>query len=307
MGAYIIRRLLLLIPTLLGVYTVLFIFLYTLPGSPAVAVTAGFGNREAIEQAKEALGLNDPLPIQYLRYLGRLAQGDLGDSFRTRRPVAGELMAALPATLELTISAVVISALVGVPLGIISAVRRGSLLDHIVRVIVLLGWAVPSFLLGLVVIIVFGLQLGWFPTSGRGGLQHLVLPSLTLAVVSMASITRMTRASMLDVLRENYVVTARAKGLTERSVIYVHAAKNAFLPVVTVIGYQLGVLLTSAILIETVFAWPGVGRLLVTAIQQRDFPLIQGTVLFMGTLFLLINLVVDIAYVFLDPRIRYTA
>lgn len=307
MSIYIIRRLLLLVPTLLGVYTVLFIFLYTLPGSPAVAVTAGFGNREAIEQAKEALGLNDPLHVQYLRYLGRVVQGDLGDSFRTRRPVAGELMAALPATLELTVSAVVLSVLAGVPLGIMSAVWRGSPFDHAVRVLVLLGWAIPSFLLGLVAIIIFALQLGWFPTSGRGGLEHLVLPTLTLAVVSMASITRMTRASMLDVLRENYIVTARAKGLRERTVIYVHAAKNAFLPVVTVIGYQLGVLLTSAILIETVYAWPGVGRLLVTAIQQRDFPLIQGTVLFMGTLFLLINLAVDVIYVFLDPRIRLSA
>jgi peptide/nickel transport system permease protein len=304
---YIIRRLLLLIPTLLGVYTVLFIFLYTLPGSPAIAVTAGFGNREAIEQAKESLGLNDPLHVQYLRYLGRVVQGDLGDSFRTRRPVLGELMAALPATLELTISAVALSVLAGVPLGIVSAVWRGSLFDHATRVLVLLGWAIPSFLLGLVVIIIFALQLGWFPTSGRGGLEHLVLPTVTLAVVSMASITRMTRASMLDVLRENYITTARAKGLRERTVIYVHAAKNAFLPVITVIGYQLGVLLTSAILIETVFAWPGVGRLLVTAIQQRDFPLIQGTVLFIGTLFLLINLAVDVIYVFLDPRIRLSA
>lgn len=304
MSIYIIRRLLLLIPTLLGVYTVLFVFLYTLPGSPAIAVTAGFGNREAIEQAKEALGLNDPLHVQYMRYLGRVAQGDLGDSFRTRRPVLGELLAALPATLELTISAVALSVLAGVPLGIVSAVWRGSLFDHTVRVLVLLGWAIPSFLLGLVVIIIFALQLGWFPTSGRGGLEHLVLPTMTLAVVSMASITRMTRASMLEVLRENYITTARAKGLHERTVVAVHAAKNAFLPVVTVIGYQLGVLLTSAILIETVFAWPGVGRLLVTAIQQRDFPLIQGTVLFIGTLFLLINLAVDVVYVFLDPRIR---
>lgn len=307
MGAYIIRRLLLLIPTLLGVYTVLFIFLYTLPGSPAIAVTAGFGNREAIEQATEALGLNDPLHVQYLRYLGRLVQGDLGDSFRTRRPVLGELMTALPATLELTLSAVALSVVVGAPLGVISALRRGSLFDHIVRVLVLLGWAVPSFLLGLVLIIIFALNFGWFPTSGRGELRNLVLPVLTLAVVSMASITRMTRASMLDVLGEQYVVTARAKGLRERTVIYLHAAKNALLPIVTVIGYQLGVLLTSAILIETVFAWPGVGRLLVTAIQQRDFPLIQGTVLFMGTLFLLINLVVDISYAFLDPRIRFSA
>jgi ABC-type dipeptide/oligopeptide/nickel transport system permease component len=297
----------LLIPTLLGVYTVLFIFLYTLPGSPAIAVTAGFGNREAIAQAQEALGLNDPLHVQYLRYLGRLVQGDLGDSFRTRRPVIGELMAALPATLELTLSAVAVSVVIGAPLGVLSALRRGSLFDHVVRVLVLLGWAVPSFLLGLVLIIIFALNFGWFPTSGRGDLRNLVLPMVTLAVVSMASITRMTRASMLDVLGEQYVVTARAKGLRERTVIYLHAAKNAMLPVVTVIGYQLGVLLTSAILIETVFAWPGVGRLLVTAIQQRDFPLIQGTVLFMGTLFLLINLMVDISYAFLDPRIRYSA
>lgn len=303
---YIIRRLVALPLTMLGVYSVLFIFLYSLPGSPAVIVSGLYANQETIAETRRVLGLDQPLPVQYARYLGNIARGSLGHSFHTRRPVTWELRAALPATLELTGIAVLLSVLMGVPAGLISAIKRNSIFDHAIRVISLLGWAVPSFWLGLIFILIFALKVKWLPTSGRGGLENLILPSFTLAVVTMASIARITRSNMLEVLGENYIVTARAKGLKERKVIVVHALKNAFLPVVTIIGHQFGVLLTSAIFIETVFAWPGVGRLLVNAILQRDFPLIQGTVVFMGTLFLLINLIVDISYVFLDPRIRYS-
>jgi len=306
LGRYIVRRLLFLIPTLLGVYTILFIFLYSLPGSPAVLVTGAYATHETIEEAQRVLGLDQPLHVQYFKYLGNILQGDFGESFYTRRPVIQELGAALPATIELTLASVFLSVILGVPLGVVAAVKQDSPVDHAVRVLAVIGWAMPSFWLGLIVILVFSLYLGWFPTSGRGGIQHLILPAVTLAVLSMAALARMTRSSMLEVLREPYVVTARAKGLAERRVLLFHALKNAFLPIVTVIGYHLGVLLTSAIIVETVFAWPGIGRLLITAIQQRDLPLIQGTVLLMGTLFLLINLIVDISYGFLDPRIRYS-
>lgn len=306
LGSYIRQRLLLMIPTLFGVYTILFIFLYTLPGSPAVIVAGMYGDAETIREAERLLGLDQPLHVQYLRYLRNLARGDLGQSYITQRQVTQDIVGALPATAELTLSAVLLSVLMGIPAGIISAYRRNSPFDHGVRVLAVLGWSMPSFWLGLIFIIIFALQLDWFPTSGRGTVAHLILPAFTLGVISMASIARMTRSSMLEVLAENYIVTARAKGLWERTVVLRHALKNALLPVVTVVGYQLGVLLTGAILIETVFAWPGIGRLLVTAIEQRDFPVIQGTVLFMGTLFLLINLIVDISYVFLDPRISYS-
>ena len=306
LGTYVMRRLLLLPLTLLGVYTVLFVILYTLPGSPAVMVTGIYATHETIEQTRQALGLDDPLHVQYLRYLGNLAQGSLGTSFHTRNSVISELGAALPGTLELTLAAMLLSVLMGIPAGIVSAIKPDSFFDHVVRVLALVGWAMPSFWLGLILILFFALTLGWLPTSGRGDLDHLVLPAFTLAIGTMASIARLTRSSLLEVLAENYIITARAKGLLEQTVIVIHALKNAFLPIVTVIGYQLGTLLTSAILVETVFAWPGVGRLLVTAILQRDFPLIQGSVLFMGTLLLLINLAVDLSYSVLDPRIRYS-
>jgi peptide/nickel transport system permease protein len=303
---YILRRLIALPLTMLGVYTILFFFLYSLPTSPAVIVSGLYANQETIAETARVLGLDQPLPVQYVRYLGNIAQGSLGHSFHTRRPVTSELRAAFPATLELTAVAVLLSTLMGLPAGVISAIKRNSVFDHMIRVLSLLGWATPSFWLALIFILIFSLHLGWLPTSGRGTLRQLFLPAFTLGIVTMASIARITRANMLEVLGESYIVTARAKGLRERNVILIHALRNAFLPIVTVIGHQFGVLLTSAIFIETVFAWPGVGRLLVNAILQRDFPLIQGTVIFMGTLFLIINLIVDISYVFFDPRVRYS-
>ena len=305
MGSYILRRVLLIFPTLLGVYTVLFILLWALPGSPATIIAGAYSTREDITALKQKLHLDDPLYVQWARYLLNAVQGDLGNSYSTGGPVTGYVLEFLPATLELTAAAMVVVIGIGIPAGVISAVRRDSIFDQTSRLVSVIGMSIPSFWLGIVLILIFAFYLGLFPIAGRGTWQHLVLPAFSLGIVSCAGVARMTRSCVLDVIQEPYVTTARAKGLRELHVVAIHVLRNAMIPVITVAGYQMGILLTGGIVIETVFAWPGIGRLLVQSILARDFPTVQGTVLLVATMFILINLAVDVAYAYLDPRIRY--
>lgn len=305
MLGYIIRRLLLLIPTLFAVFTVVFLSTHLAPGCPALLLAGDDASPEAIQAIEQELGLDQPLHVQYLRFLGRTLQGDLGRSLRTGRTVVAEIMFRYQATLELAGLSLLLATIVGVFAGIISAVKQNSVYDSICMVGSLFGIAAPVFWLGLMLMLVFSVYLGWLPTVGRGTFSQIILPAITLGAASTAVIARMTRSSMLEVMQQDYIRTARAKGLKERVVISKHALKNALIPVVTVIGLRFGALLGGAVLTETIFAWPGVGRLLVDAIFWRDFPLVQGGVLLIATTFIVINLVVDILYSFLDPRIQY--
>jgi peptide/nickel transport system permease protein len=295
-----------MIPTLLGVYTLLFILLWALPGSPATVLAGAYSTREDITRLKEELRLDDPLIVQWARYLYNIGRGDFGSSYVTGQPVTRDLMEFLPATLELTAAAMVIAIVIGVPSGVISAVQRNSIFDQVSRLVSVMGMSIPSFWLGIIFILVFAFYLDLFPISGRGTWKHLVLPALSLGVISSASLARMTRSAMLDVISEFYITTARAKGLSEFKVIVRHMLRNALIPAVTVAGYQFGVLLTAGIVVETVFAWPGIGRLLVRSILARDFPMVQATVLVIATIFILINLLIDVVIAYLDPRIRHS-
>jgi ABC-type dipeptide/oligopeptide/nickel transport system permease component len=284
------------------------------PGDP---ISTRFGlnlknlEPERIEQIREELGLNDPLPVQYLRYLINLLQGDLGRSLTTNRPVAGELVSRLPATIELTIASMLIVLLVAVPLGILSAVKRGSLVDNLCMAGALLGVSMPSFWFGIMLMLLFSLKLGLLPTGGRGDgtladlIKALIMPAITLGTGLMGIVARLTRSSMLEVLGQDYMRTAHAKGLATRLVLVRHGLRNALIPVVTVIGVQFASLLGGAVIVETIFAWPGMGRLAVNAISRRDYPVIMGTVLVFAVVFVLANLIVDILYTLIDPRIRY--
>jgi ABC-type dipeptide/oligopeptide/nickel transport system permease component len=259
--------------------------------------------KDAVAQLREFLGLDKPLPVRYVQYLGRLATGDLGRSIQQNRPVAHELREAWPATLQLTVAALVLATIVGVSTGIVSAVWPNSFFDALARLGSLFGLSMPVFWTGLVLIVVFSLWLAWFPVGGTGSPVHLVLPAVTLALPSIAMIARMTRSSVLEVLREDYVRTARAKGVREQWVVVKHALRNAFIPILTLIGLQAGQLMGGAVLTETVFSWPGLGRLMVKAIFARDYVLLQGAVLVFALAFVVVNLVVDVAYGALDPRV----
>ncbi len=312
MGAYILRRLLVAIPLLLVVSIVVFLLMQLTPGDPAVLMLGQDATPQSIAQLRNQFGLDLPLPQQYLLFLENLLRGDLGRSFGTRLSVAGELARTWPATLELAVAAMAIALAVGLPLGVITAVGRGGVLDQITRVVVLVTVSMPIFWSGLLLIYYFSVQLGWLPTSGRGDgtveseLSHLILPAVSLSTFSLAVIVRLMRSSMLDVLGEDYIRTARSKGLRTWTVILRHGMKNALIPVVTVAGLQFGQLLAGAALTETVFNWPGVGRLVVTAVFSRDYPTIRGAVLLIATTFIIVNLLVDLVYAFLDPRIRYS-
>jgi peptide/nickel transport system permease protein len=312
MGAYILRRVLVAIPLLLVVSVVVFLLMQLTPGDPAVLMLGQDATPDAIAQLRHQFGLDLPLPQQYLLFLGNLLRGDLGRSFGTHLSVAGELARTWPATFELAVAAMVIALVVGLPVGVVTAVGRGGVFDQVTRVVVLVSVSMPIFWSGLLLIYYFSVGLGWLPTSGRGNgtleseLAHLVLPAASLATFSLAVIVRLTRSSMLDVLGEDYMRTARSKGLRTRTVIVRHGLKNALIPVVTVAGLQFGQLLAGAALTETVFNWPGVGRLVVTAVFSRDYPTIRGAVLLIAATFIIVNLVVDLTYAFLDPRIRYS-
>lgn len=302
---YIIRRLLLVIPVLIGISIFVFLIMHLTPGDPARLMLGESAPTEQLEQLREELGLNDSLPVQYFRWLRKAMRLDFGRSLRSRKLVTEEIMARLPATAELAVLAVTISVLIGVPVGILSASKPNSLFDNVAMVGALSGIGMPAFWQGIMFILIFSVYLEWFPSSGRmGGWEYYILPAFTLGTRSMASIARMTRSSMLEVLQQDFIRTATAKGLARFRVIFVHALRNAMIPVVTMIGLQFGGLMAGAVLTETIFAWPGIGRLVVEAINNKDFPLVQGTIMTFALVYALVNLIVDVLYAFLDPRLR---
>ncbi len=315
MRGYIARRLLLLVPVLLGVSIVVFMVLHLSPGDPAEIMLGSQATLEDLARLRRELGLTEPLHVQYVRWMSHVLRGDLGRSLWMKRPVLDEVLHRFQATLVLTGSGLLLSTLGGIALGVASAVRPHSLLDRLSAVTSLFGASMPVFWLGIVLMVVFSLWLGWLPASGMwapyggGDLRdlaaHLILPAVTLAAASLTIIARLTRSTMLDVLGQDYIRTARAKGLIEGRVVFRHGLKNALIPIVTVVGVQAGYLLGGAVLTETVFAWPGVGLLMVQGILARDFPIVQGCVLVIALSFVLINLAVDLLYVYLDPRIHY--
>ena len=309
---YIFRRLLQTVPVLLGVSVLAFAIMHVVPGDPVRLIAGPDAPESVVARVRVELGLERPLHVQYLSFLGRALRGDLGRSLRSRAPVIDEIFSRFPATLELTTVSMLLAVVVGIPLGLVAAVRRASWLDYLAMGASLSTLSMPIFWVAIVAIWLFSLQLGWLPVSGRAGpvwewegLRHIVLPAATLATTSLAIISRLTRSGMLDVLGREYVTTARAKGVPPWSVVGKHALKNALIPVVTVVGLQYGFLLGGAVVTETIFAWPGVGRLAITAILQRDYPVVQGCVLLVAVVFVLINLLVDVLYGWLDPRIRY--
>lgn len=305
MWSYIARRLILIIPVLLGVAIIVFSMVRMVPGDPAIAIAGVHATEEYITQVRTQMRLDEPLYVQFGVFLRDLLGGDLGRSARTRRPVTAEVGERFVNTLQLAVVALALATFFGIGAGVVSAVKPYSFFDNVTMLFALFGVAAPVFWLGLMLMLLFSIQLGWLPSAGKGTLAHLILPSITLAAHSMALIARMTRSCMLEVLGLDYITTARAKGLAGRVIIFKHALKNAMIPVITVLGMRLGILLGGAVLTETVFAWPGVGRLVVDSIQARDYPVIQGAVLYLAFFFVLINLLVDILYYFLDPRIQY--
>ena len=303
MLTFVVRRLLFAVPVLLGVVFVVMLTIDLLPGDAVTLMLGEHATKDAVAALREHLGLDKPFAVRYLDYVTRLARGDLGRSIQQNRPVVDELADAWPATLELTAAALLIAAALGIAAGVISAVWPNSAFDALARLGSLFGLSMPVFWTGLVLIVVFALWLPWMPVGGTGSPAHLVLPAITLALPSLAMVARMTRSSVLDVLREDYVRTARAKGVAERLVVAKHALRNAAIPILTLLGLQAGQLMGGAVLTETVFAWPGLGRLMVKAIFARDYVLLQGAVLVFALAFVVINLAVDLAYGALDPRI----
>jgi len=332
MGKYIFSRLLETIPVIFGVSLLVFMLIHFIPGDPATAILGERATPETVERLREQLGLNRPLPEQYLTWIANLLQGDMGNTVRGNIPVADEIRGRFPATIELSLSAIILATLIGVPVGILSAVRRNSLLDTLTMFVALLGVSIPIFVLGLLLIFFVGVQLDALPFVGRiasgipyeritglitidslltgnwaalqSALAHLVLPAITLMTIPLAIIARITRSAMLEVLNQDYIRTARAKGIAERKVILSHALRNALLPVVTVVGLQLGTLLSGAVLTETIFSWPGIGKWLFDSIVARDYPIIQAVTLLIALIYVFANLIVDVLYTFIDPRVR---
>jgi peptide/nickel transport system permease protein len=310
---YIARRLLALVPVALVVATIAFVLIHLAPGDPASVIAGPDATRADVERIERQLGLDAPLPVQLLRWFGRLARGDLGQSIFLRRPVTEAILDRIEPTLLLTLFAIVISIVIGVPAGVISARYHNTATDQTLMVIALLGVSIPNFLLGLLFIMVFSVWLGWFPVAGYSPLEYgwlktlrsLVLPAFALGLVQSALIARIARSSMLDVLREQFITAGRAKGLGERAVIYKHALKNAMIPTVTIIGISFAILISGAVVVETVFNIPGLGRLIISAVLRRDYPVIQGVVLCIAGAYMLINLAVDLSYMLFDPRVKY--
>ena len=304
MRAYLVRRLLQSVLVLLGVSVVVFLILH-LTGDPALLLLPPDASAEDVAKFREVMGFNDPVAVQYLRFLRGAVRGDFGESLRHGEPAMHLVLERLPATFELAGAGLLIAVGLAIPAGIVSAVRRNKLIDYISTVIALLGQAMPTFWLGIMLILVFSLWLQWFPTSGRGDLLHLVLPAFTLGLFTTARITRLTRSGMLEVLGQDYIRTARAKGVGESPVVLKHALRNASIPIVTIVGIELGTLLGGSVITETIFAWPGVGRLSVQAIFNRDYPVVQAAVFLLASTFVLVNFMVDVVYTYLDPRIRF--
>jgi len=306
MLTWILRRILAVVPVLFGVTLAVFSMLFLVPGDPVKMMLAEFvTNPDQVAQMRAQLHLDEPIVKQYGRFVTGAVRGDLGTSIRSRRPVTTEIGENLASTAQLAVAAMVVAVALGVPLGLLAALSRNSWLDVASMGAALLGVSMPSFWLGLLLIFVFSLHLAWFPATGGGDLHHLVLPAITLGMIAAAIIARLTRSSMLEVLGQDYVRTARAKGLGGFAVVVRHALKNALIPIITIFGLQFGNLLAGAVIVETVFSRPGLGRLIVGGILNKDFPLVQGTVLFVATTYVLINLLVDVAYAYADPRIRF--
>ncbi len=308
MKRIVLLRILSLIPLWLGISVLAFILSSLAPGDPALVLAQRLSDvppsEEQIALIRREYHLDDPLPVRYARWLSRAARGDLGLSYRTKEPVLKELATHFPATLEIAFAALIIALIIALPLGVMAAVQRGRWLDHLARMGALLGASLPSYWLGYLLILAFALGLGWLPVAGREQASGFVLPALTLGLGTAAALARLTRSSLLEVLGEDFIRTARAKGLSERAVILRHALKGALIPVITIMGIAFGHLLGGAVIVETIFAWPGIGKLLVDSIHDRDYPMIQGFVLFMGAVFTLLSLVVDLSYPWIDPRIR---
>lgn len=332
MFSYITKRLLWSIPTLFGVSLLVFLMVHLSPGDPAITLLGDHANKASVEKLREEMGLNKPLYVQYYIFASKALQGDLGTSMRTKQKVLTEFQERFPATAELAFVAMLLAVSIGITAGIISAVKRYSIFDYGSMFVALAGVSMPVFWLGLVLIYFFSVKLGWLPVSGRLGyefyvdhvtgfylidtllandieafwdaLKHLILPAIALGTIPMAIIARMTRASMIEVMKEDYVRTAKAKGCSNASVILVHALRNAMMPVITIIGLMLGTLFAGAILTETTFSWPGVGKWIVNAVYQRDFPIIQSATLIIATIFIAVNLIVDLLYALINPKIR---
>ena len=313
MTAYLLRRVLAVIPVMLVVATVAFVLIHLAPGDPAAIIAGPYATRDDLDRLRHQLGLDQPLPVQLVRWYGRLLVGDLGDSIFLRRPVTQAIMERLEPTLLLTSWATLIAVLIGVPAGVVSARYHNSPVDQSFMAMALFGLSIPNFLLGLLMILVFGVWLRWLPVAGYvplgdglwPNLRSLLMPSVSLGLVQSALIARITRSSMLDVLREQFILAGRAKGLDEKVVVYKHALKNAIIPTLTVVGITFALLIGGAVVIETVFNIPGLGRLIISAVLRRDYPVIQGVVLLIAVTYTVVNLMVDLAYLAFDPRIRY--
>lgn len=304
MSKYIFKRLMMMVPVMLGVTFLVFFIISLTPGDVTSMILGDGATEEAILELRQEMGLDDPIIVQYGRYMGNLVKGDFGISYATGKNVAVEISQRFPNTFKLTVSAIFLSVLISIPIGVISATKQYSIFDNVGMVLALIGISMPSFWTGLILIILFSLQLGFFPSGGMDGFKSLILPAFTLAIASTASITRTTRSSMLEVVRQDYINTAKAKGVNRKVVIRKHALKNALIPAITVIGLEFGVLLGGAVLTETVFSWPGIGRLMVQSIQSKDTPMVLGCVIVFALAFSIVNLTIDILYAFIDPRIK---
>ena len=307
MGKYIIRRLIIAVPVILGVVTITFAVMYLLPGDPAAIMLAKSGaSAEQVARLRAELGFDDPLHIQYFRYLSNAIRGDFGKSIWSQEPVVSIVMTRLPKTMELALAAMLVSLPIGCVFGVLAAVYQDTWLDRLLVAISSIGVAMPSFWSGLMLILLFSVTLKWLPASGQGELKHLILPGIVLGFGSMGTTTRTARSSMVEILREDYLRTARAKGISERAVVLRHGFRNALIPIVTMLGLQFGWLVSNSFIVEMVFARQGMGTVLVTAIQQKDLPIVQGMVLFTAGFYILLNIGVDLTYALVDPRIRYS-
>lgn len=309
MSRYIMKRLMMIIPVLLGVTLVVFMILSLAPGDPAVSMLGDNASEEDIVELREDLGLNDPLAVQYVRYLGNILKGDFGISYKNQLPVIEQILNRFPNTLYVATGAILFSLIIGIPVGIISAKKQYSFLDNVSMIGALIGVSMPVFWMGLLLVILFSLKLRILPSSGMGEtpvafMKSLILPIVALGYYSLAMIARMTRSSMLEVIRQDYIDTARSKGITESQVTYKHMLRNALIPIITSVGLQFGTLMGGSIMAETVFSWPGLGRLMVESIKSRDIPMVMGSVIFLSVVFSLVNLMVDILYAFADPQIK---
>lgn len=309
MHKYILKRILMLIPVLIGVTFLVFFIMALRPGDPAIIILGDGATDESVAQLRDELQLDDPLLVRYASYMADLLRGDMGKSYKNQLDVMDQILQRFPNTVLLAVTGMFVALLIGIPIGILSAKKQYTFIDNISMIAALIGVSMPNFWFGLVVVTIFSLGLGWLPSSGLGegivgGLKSLILPALTLGTGAAATVTRMTRSSMLEVIRQDYISTARSKGIKEAQVTHRHMFKNALIPIITVVGLQFGYLLGGAVLTETVFSWPGLGRFMVDAIKTKDTPIVLGTVIFMSVVFSMVNLGVDILYAFVDPRIK---